>query len=133
MHLAQDGKRLVLVDATQLARATFSKFDGGAKPHAFQIKVPLLKSEKRTRKQKETPRTSLSGRRSQQFTYGVVSEGVVAESLRKFCGNFAEICKKYVSSGRRRNEWSVLGARARLVKEQASYAWVSIVLALRGA
>ena len=33
----------------------------------------------------------------QQFTYGVVSEGVVAESLRKFCGNFAEICKKYVS------------------------------------
>ena len=25
----------------------------------------------------------------QQFTYGVVSEGVFAESLRKFCGKFA--------------------------------------------
>ena len=32
---------------------------------------------------------------SQQFTYGVVSEGVFAESLRKFCGKFAEIFKKY--------------------------------------
>ena len=29
----------------------------------------------------------------QQFTYGVVSEGVFAESLWKFCGKFAEICK----------------------------------------
>ena len=27
---------------------------------------------------------------SQQLTYGVVSEGVFAESLRKFCGKFAE-------------------------------------------
>ena len=26
----------------------------------------------------------------QQLTYGVVSEGVFAESLRKFCGKFAE-------------------------------------------
>ena len=26
----------------------------------------------------------------QQLTYGVVSEGVLAESLRKFCGKFAE-------------------------------------------
>ena len=32
----------------------------------------------------------------QQYTYGVVSEGVFAESLRKFCGKFAEICRKYV-------------------------------------
>ena len=30
----------------------------------------------------------------QQFTYGVVSKGVFAESLRKFCGKFAEICKE---------------------------------------
>ena len=31
---------------------------------------------------------------NQQFTYGVVSKGVFAESLRKFCGKFAEICKE---------------------------------------
>ena len=37
------------------------------------------------------------GTKTQQLTYGVVSEGVVAESLRKFCGNFAEICREYVS------------------------------------
>ena len=29
----------------------------------------------------------------QQFTYGVVSEGVVAETLQKFCGKFAEIAQ----------------------------------------
>ena len=32
--------------------------------------------------------------KGQQFTYGVVSEGFFAESLRKFCGKFAEICKE---------------------------------------
>ena len=33
----------------------------------------------------------------QQFTYGIVSDGGFAESLRKFCGKLAEICpKKYV-------------------------------------
>ena len=30
----------------------------------------------------------------QQFTYGVVSEGFFAESLRKFCGKFAEIFRR---------------------------------------
>ena len=30
----------------------------------------------------------------QQFTYGVVSEGLFAESLRKFCAKFAEILLK---------------------------------------
>ena len=34
----------------------------------------------------------------QQFTYGVVSEGVVAESLRKFCGNLQEI--RFIASGK---------------------------------
>ena len=38
----------------------------------------------------------------QQFTYGVVSEGVFAESLRKFCGKFAEICKevRFIAPGK---------------------------------
>ena len=35
---------------------------------------------------------NLPGKLNQQFTYGVVSEGVFAESSRKFCGKFAEIC-----------------------------------------
>ena len=39
---------------------------------------------------------------AQQFTYGVVREGVFAESLRKFCGKFAEICKemRFVAPGK---------------------------------
>ena len=39
---------------------------------------------------------------SQQFTSGVVSEGVFAESFWKFCGKFAEICQKMrsVASGK---------------------------------
>mmetsp|Transcript_64930 Transcript_64930/g.155094 ORF Transcript_64930/g.155094 Transcript_64930/m.155094 type:complete len:711 (+) Transcript_64930:54-2186(+) len=36
----KDGKRLVLVDGPRLSRATFAAFEGGAKPHAFQIQVP---------------------------------------------------------------------------------------------
>ena len=47
--------------------------------------------------------TLLSGPISyQQFTYGVVSEGVFAESLRKFCGKFAEICKemRFIAPGK---------------------------------
>ena len=38
---------------------------------------------------------------SQQFTYGVVSEGVFAESLQKFCGKFADSCKNvhFIASG----------------------------------
>ena len=42
------------------------------------------------------PETCCTGsvRARQQFIYGVVSEGVFVESLRKFCGKFAEICKK---------------------------------------
>ena len=38
----------------------------------------------------------------QQFTYGVVSEGVFAESLRKFCGKVAEICKemRFIAPGK---------------------------------
>ena len=38
----------------------------------------------------------------QQFTYGVVSEGVFAESLRKFCGKFEEICKeiRFIAAGK---------------------------------
>ena len=36
--------------------------------------------------------------KSQQFTYGVVSEGVVAEILRKFCGNLQEI--RFIASGK---------------------------------
>ena len=34
--------------------------------------------------------------KNQQFTYGVVSEEVFAESLRKFCGKFAKISQKYL-------------------------------------
>ena len=46
----------------------------------------------------EHPRTQLS---TQQIFFssslvGVVSEGVFTESLRNFCGEFAETCKKYV-------------------------------------
>ena len=37
----------------------------------------------------------------QQFTYGVVSEGFLAESLWKFCGKFAKICKDtFIASGK---------------------------------
>ena len=34
------------------------------------------------------------GQFCQQFTYGVVSEGVFAQRLRKFCGKFAQISTK---------------------------------------
>ena len=42
---------------------------------------------------RKAPR-AIGERDSQQLTYGVVSEGVFAESLRKFCGNSAEISRK---------------------------------------
>ena len=39
---------------------------------------------------------------SQQFTYGDVSEGLFAESLRKVCGKFMEISRKvlFIASGK---------------------------------
>ena len=42
-----------------------------------------------------------NGSDGQQFTYGVVCEGFFGESLRKFCGKFAEIWKmRFVASGK---------------------------------
>ena len=41
-----------------------------------------------------SPRPLSKIRIHQQLTYGVVSEGVFAESLRKFCGNSAERSRK---------------------------------------
>ena len=58
--------------------------------------IPEYNQENSAREPEELLRSGASKSLSQQFTYGVVSEGVVAESLRKFCGDFAEICKKYV-------------------------------------
>ena len=56
--------------------------------------APADGKQHRSKKRAKTVPLFIFSKTRQQLTYGVVSEGVFAESLRKFCGNSAESSRK---------------------------------------
>ena len=63
------------------------KSNGGFSEGGFLVAIA---SEVSTSSKDSLAITDFLAKETQQLTYGVVSEGVFAESLRKFCGKFAE-------------------------------------------
>ena len=91
------GSLWLVSPVSRQCRDTVWRLSRSERGHQVPESLPSKKGgRKRWHSVTRTRLTKLGRAIHQQFTYGVVSEGVFAESLRKFCGKLRKFYQKYV-------------------------------------